>query len=56
MSGGEANYSVQQAQKLAEKERKRVELHKMAREKALDLATEKKAKEILKEKYEREQT
>jgi hypothetical protein len=45
-----SNFKVSLAQRLAENERKRVELHKKAREKAIDVATEKKAYQLLNEK------
>ena len=45
-----SNFKVSQAQRLAENERKRVELHKKAREKAIDIASEKKAYQLLNDK------
>lgn len=45
-----SNFKVSLAQKLADNERKRVELHKKAREKAIDIASEKKAYQLLSEK------
>jgi len=42
------------AKKIAEKEKKRVELHKHARQKAIELAIERKAMQLLKEKDDRE--
>lgn len=45
-----SNFKVSQAQRLAENEKKRVELHKKAREKAIDIASEKKAYQVLNDK------